>query len=137
MVGNKSLSHAWGTDEEGIFVFFSSHKLSSSAAQGSCKASVQSHSQSSRQHRRSTEGYGCYFSRRYDGLFLASPSLSPATHLRRHTDPAKMNVHVYIYGYRCIKTEGQVGVRFISALCHPLMPSLSVNISRQLCQGFM
>lgn len=135
IVGNKNLGHAWGTDERGIFVFSLPINSPLRASRGSCEASVQPHSQANTQTGASVEGWGCYFSFWHDGLLLTSPSLSPAMHLHRHTDLANMNVYVYIYGFRY--KNGWAWGRFVSAVCRPMMPPLSVNISRQPCQGFM
>lgn len=61
---------------------------------------------------------------------------SPAVHLGRRADLANMNVHVYIYGFRYKNEWGRRKV-YLSTLLVPWRRLLSVNISRQPCQGFM
>lgn len=54
-------------------------------------------------------------------------------HLSRHTDLANTNVYVDIYGFRYKNGRGEF---YLSTLLSP-DASLSVNIHRQPCQGFM
>lgn len=117
IVGNKNLSQAWRTDEEGIFCFFSSHNLW--AAQGSyrkhpCSPVLRPEDTAWDVHR----GLGLLF--QFLGMmdYFSHLLLSPAMHLSRHTDLANMNVYVYIYGFR-YKNGWGWGEVYLSTLPSP------------------